>query len=167
MKRLLPRPLVSLLLLAVWLLLNNTVHPAHLLLGAALAVGIPLFSSRLTVGTPRLPRLPTLRKGLLALRLGSVVFYDIIKSNLDVARLILGRESNIRPAFVWLPMDLNDDHAKAVLAGIITMTPGTLSSDFSEDGRWLLIHALNVPDQDALIADIKSRYEAPLKEIFE
>jgi multicomponent K+:H+ antiporter subunit E len=170
MKRLLPQPLVSLLLLVVWLLLNNTVHPAHLLLGAALAVGIPLFSSRLTAGTPRLPpfpQLPQWRKGLLAMRLGGVVFYDIIKSNLDVARLILGRESNIRPAFVWLPLDLNDDHAKAVLAGIITMTPGTLSSDFSEDGRWLLIHALNVPDQDALIADIKSRYEAPLKEIFE
>jgi multicomponent K+:H+ antiporter subunit E len=164
MKRLLPQPLVSLLLLVVWLLLNNTVHPAHLLLGAALAVGIPLFSSRLKVGAPRLPRL---RNGLLAMRLGAVVLYDIIKSNLDVARLILGRESNIRPAFVWLPLDLNDDHAKAVLAGIITMTPGTLSSDFSEDGRWLLIHALNVPDQDALIADIKSRYEAPLKEIFE
>jgi multicomponent K+:H+ antiporter subunit E len=161
MKRLLPQPLVSLLLLVVWLLLNNTLHPAHLLLGAALAVGIPLFSSRLTVSTPRL------HNGLLAMRLGAVVLYDIIKSNLDVARLILGRESNIRPAFVWLPLDLNDDHAKAVLAGIITMTPGTLSSDFSEDGRWLLIHALNVPDQDALIADIKSRYEAPLKEIFE
>lgn len=161
MKRLLPQPFVSLLLLAVWLLLNNTVHPAHLLLGAALAWGIPLFTSRLTVGAPRVRNVPR------ALRLAAVVFYDIIKSNLDVALLILGREANIRPAFVWLPLALTNDHAKAVLAGIITMTPGTLSSDFSEDGRWLLIHALNVSDEDALIADIKARYEVPLKEIFE
>jgi multicomponent K+:H+ antiporter subunit E len=161
MSRLLPQPIVSLLLFVVWLLLNNTVHPAHLLLGAALAVAIPLFTSRLTVGAPRIKKWPRL------FGLTAIVFYDIIKSNLDVARLILGRESNIHPAFVWLPLAITDAHAKALLAGIITMTPGTLSSDFSEDGRWLLIHALNVPDADALIADIKSRYEAPLMEIFE
>jgi multicomponent K+:H+ antiporter subunit E len=160
-KRFLPQPLVSLLLLAVWLLLNNTLHPAHVLLGAALAWGIPLFTSRFTASGARLRNVPR------ALRLAAVVFYDIIKSNLEVARLILGREEKIHPAFVWLPLDVTGDAAKTVLAGIITMTPGTLSADFSEDGRWLLIHALNVTDQDALIADIKLRYEKPLKEIFE
>jgi multicomponent K+:H+ antiporter subunit E len=56
------------------------------------------------------------------------------------------------------------------LAGIITMTPGTLSSDLSPDRKHLLVHALHCPDEAAeaaLVADIKARYEAPLMEIFE
>jgi multicomponent K+:H+ antiporter subunit E len=80
---------------------------------------------------------------------------------------MLGREVNIKPSFVWVPLDISDAHAKAALAGIITMTPGTISADFSDDGQYLLVHAFNVADSDALVADIKSRYELPLKEIFE
>ena len=53
-----------------------------------------------------------------------------------------------------------------LLAGIITMTPGTLSADLSADRRHLLVHAFNITDEAELIASIKTRYEAPLMEIF-
>jgi len=102
-----------------------------------------------------------------ALRLGLVVLWDIVVSNVEVARRILGAESRMKPAFVWVPLAIRDPHGIAALAGIITMTPGTLSSDLSEDGRHLLVHALHVDDAQALVASIKSRYEAPLMRIFE
>ena len=76
----------------------------------------------------------------------------------------------IQPRFVWYPLAIRDPHGIVALAGIITMTPGTLSADLSDDRRHLLIHAFDVDDdaaEAALVADIRARYEAPLIEIFE
>jgi len=160
-KRWLPAPLLSATLFAVWLLLNNTVDAAHLVLGALVAIVVPWFTERLR------PERPRIRRPLVILRLGLVVLWDIVMSNIEVARRILGPEAAIRPAFVWLPLDLTDPHAIVSLAGIITMTPGTLSAELSADRRHLLVHAFNVDDEAALIAQMKARYEAPLKEIFE
>jgi multicomponent K+:H+ antiporter subunit E len=159
--RLLPAPLLSALLFVVWLLLANTLDPAHIVLAALLAVVVPWFTERLR------PERPRVRRPLLILRLGLVVLWDIVLSNIEVARRILGPEGAIKPAFVWVPLDIADPHAILSLAGIITMTPGTLSAELSPDRRYLLVHAFNVDDEAALIAQIKSRYEAPLKEIFE
>jgi len=161
MSRLLPAPLLSATLFAVWLLLNNTLDPAHIALAALLAVVVPRFTE------PLRPERPRVRRPLVVARLGLVVLWDIVLSNVEVARRILGPEAAIRPAFVWVPLDLTDPHAVVSLAGIITMTPGTLSAELSADGRHLLVHAFNVDDQAALVAQIKARYEAPLKEIFE
>ena len=161
MKRLLPAPLLSATLFLTWLLLNSTVDPAHLVLAAALAVVVPWFTEALR------PERPRVRRPLAIVRLGLVVLWDIVLSNIDVARRILGPESAIKPRFVWVPLSLSDPHAILSLAGIITMTPGTLSADLSADRRYLLVHAFNVNDEAALIAQIKARYEAPLKEIFE
>ena len=85
---------------------------------------------------------------------------------LVVARLILGPRAALRPGFVRVPVDLREPYAVFTLACIITLTPGTVSSSISEDRRWLLVHALDVDDEAALIADIRQRYELPLKEIF-
>ena len=161
MKSRFPAPLLSATLFAVWLLLNNTLDPAHLVLGAALAIFVPRFTEGLR------PQRPRIRRPLVVVRLGLVVLWDIVLSNIEVARRILGPEAAIRPAFVWVPLDLTDPHAIVSLAGIITMTPGTLSAELSPDGRHLLVHAFNVDDEAALIAQLKARYEAPLKEIFE
>jgi len=160
-KRLLPAPLLSATLLVVWLLLNNTLDPAQLVLGAALALIVPWFTERLR------PQRPRIRRPLVIVRLALVVLWDIVLSNIEVARRILGPEAAIRPAFVWVPLAITDPHAIVSLAGIITMTPGTLTAELSDDGRHLLVHAFNVDDEAALVAQIKARYEAPLKEIFE
>jgi len=161
MKRRFPAPLLSATLFAVWLLLNNTLDPAQLVLGALLAIVVPWFTETLR------PERPRIRRPLLIVRLGLVVLWDIVLSNIEVARRILGPEEAIRPAFVWMPLELTDPHAIVSLAGIITMTPGTLSAELSPDRRHLLVHAFNVDDEAALIAQMKARYEAPLKEIFE
>ncbi len=161
MRRLVPAPLLSATLFLVWLLLANTLDPAHLLLAAIVAIVVPWFTERLR------PERPRLKKPLLIFQLGMIVLWDIVLSNIEVARQIVGPEAAIKPSFVWVPLVLTDPHAILSLAGIITMTPGTLSADVSPDRRYLLVHAFNVDDEAALIAQIKSRYEAPLKEIYE
>jgi multicomponent K+:H+ antiporter subunit E len=165
MSRLLPAPMASALVFLVWLLLNNTVDPAHLLLAAVLAVALPIATARLVPDRPRI-----LDWGAL-LRLALVVFYDIVVANIEVARRILGPERAIRPRFVWVPLDLRDPHGILALAGMITMTPGTISSELSPDRRHLLVHALHVEggEQGAadLVAGIKQRYEQPLIRIFD
>ncbi|MGL6109241.1 MAG: Na+/H+ antiporter subunit E [Rubrivivax sp.] len=160
-QRLLPAPLLSLVLAIVWPMLNQSGSLGHLLLGLGLAVVVPWFTEPLRADKPRL------RRPGRVLHLGLIVLKDIVTSNIDVARLILGREADIRPGFVWLPLRITDAHGIVALAGIITMTPGTLSADLSPDRRHLLIHAFNVDDEAALIATLQARYEAPLMEIFE
>lgn len=161
MRRILPSPVLSALLFVLWPLLNQSWSPGQLVLGAALALGIPWFSERLRPGKP------ALRAPWVIVRLGFVVLWDIVIANVEVARRILGRESAIRPRFVWLPLTITDPHGIVALAGIVTMTPGTLSSELTPDRRHLLIHVLNVDDEAALVAGIKARYEAPLLAIFE
>lgn len=160
MKRWLPAPLLSVTVFVVWLLLVATLEPAHLLLAAVLAVVLPLLAQRLREDTAHA------RRPGVAARLIVVVLWDIVLSNIEVARRILGRESRMRPAFVWIPLDITNRHGISALAGIITMTPGTVSSELSPDQRHLLVHFLHLEDADAAIAHIKSRYEAPLREVF-
>ena len=164
MKRLLPTPLLSVLLLATWLLLNESVSVGNLALGALFAFAIPWLTG------PFMPDPPRVKNWATVLRLAAVVLRDIVVSNLDVAKRVLGPEAAIASRFVWIALRIRDPHGIVALAGIITMTPGTLSSDLSPDRRHLLVHVLHCSDdtaQAALIADIQARYENPLMEIFE
>ncbi len=160
MKTLLPSPLMSLALWLVWVLASDHVGAGQLLLGAVLAWLVPLFLRG------HLGESPRVRRPLTALRLLFVVLRDIVVSNVEVARQVLGPESAIHPGFVEVPLDLASTHGIAVLAAIVTMTPGTLTCDVAADRSHLLVHALHLTDAAALVADIKARYEAPLVEIF-
>lgn len=160
MKAWLPAPLLSLAVFVVWLMLAATFDPAHLLLAALLAVVLPLLAQRLR------PERVRMRHPALAAKLALRVLADIVLSNIEVARRILGRESRIRPGFIWIPLDLRNPYGIATLAGIITMTPGTLSAELSPDRRHLLVHCFHLEDAAATIAQIKQRYETPLREIF-
>jgi multicomponent K+:H+ antiporter subunit E len=160
----LPGPIISAALFVTWLMLNQSVSVGQMLLAAALALVIPLFTQRVRVDKAR-PR-----AWGAAARLTAVVLLDIVKSNIDVARRVLGPEAAIQPRFFWLPLTIRDPHGIVLLAGIITTTPGTISADLSPDRTHLLVHALHCPDEAAaaaMAADIKARYEAPLMEIFE
>jgi multicomponent K+:H+ antiporter subunit E len=157
----LPHPWLSLALLLAWLALNQSLHPAHWLLGALFAWLLPALAH------PLLPDLPRLRRKPLAAKLVVVFLWDIVLANIQVARLILGPVSRLRTAFFYVPMDAESELARALLAGMITMTPGTLSVAFEDGGRRLLVHTLDLPDEAATVADIKQRYEQPLIRIFE
>lgn len=163
-KRLFPHPLLSLLLLACWLCLNNTLGPGQVLLGSVLAVAIPVFTRRFWP-EPLLVHRP----GRL-IAYAALVLYDIVVANLQVAALILGPRSRLAPAYVRVPLDLRRDFAVTVLASTVTLTPGTISVDIARDesgGRVLVVHALRCLDPAELVRSIKDRYERRLMEILE
>lgn len=159
-RRWLPHPLLSLCLLLVWLLLVNDFGVGHWLLGAVLGWLIPLVSQLFWINPPRIHR--PVKLCLFFLR----VLVDIIVANLQVAKLILGPTSKLRPAFVEIPLLLEDELALTMLASVISLTPGTVSADLSDDRRTLLVHSLDVGDEAVLVHEIKTRYEAPLLEVF-
>ncbi|MCB5225251.1 Na+/H+ antiporter subunit E [Alishewanella sp. 16-MA] len=168
----LPTPYRSVLLFLVWLLLNQSVAPVHLFFGFVLALLIPWISAKF-----RDPQ-PLIERPILALRYILMVLMDIVTANAQVAILILGPTKRLKPAFVRVPLDLQHELPITILASTVSMTPGTVSADIyptkemlaegeEVKQRWLLIHVLNLEDEAELIASIKSRYEAPLKEIFQ
>ena len=160
MRRLFPHPAESLLLLVCWLLLVNSVAFGQWLLGAFLGWAIP-FCFR-----PLLIERPFRWHPLKLARFLVMVMGDIVVANFQVARLTLGRVQALRPAFVAVPIDLDNELAISVLVSVVSLTPGSLPADLSADRRTLLVHGLDVADAAAMVAGIKSRYEAPLKEIF-
>ncbi|WP_028671777.1 Na+/H+ antiporter subunit E [Saccharospirillum impatiens] len=160
MRRLFPFPYLSLLLLITWLLMNNSVSPGQILLGGILALVIPL-------GTASMRKTqPTLKKPFLAVKYLLMLMGDIIVSNIEVAIQVLGPVRNITPGFIAVPLDISQDLPITLLASSISLTPGTVSLEVSEDKQWLYVHVLNLVDEAGTIANIKQRYESPLREIF-
>lgn len=160
MNRLLPLPITSLAILGLWLVLASSYTAGSLVLGLLVAVAVPVWTVRFW------PDRPVLRRPLKAVRFGLLVGRDIVAANIVVARQVLGPLDRLRPGFVEVPLDLDDPFVATLLAGVVTLTPGTVSIDIDMERKLLSVHALDVPDRSALIAQIKSRYEQPLKEIF-
>jgi multicomponent K+:H+ antiporter subunit E len=160
MKSWFPSPMMSLSVFGVWLLLVASLEPGHVLLAAVLAVLLPLLAQRLRTEQAGM------RRPDVAVRLAFRVLWDIVLSNIEVAGRILGSEARIHPGFVWVPLDIRNPYGISALAGIITMTPGTLSAELSADRRYLLVHCFHLEDAAGTIAQIKQRYEAPLREVF-
>ncbi|ACI92329.1 probable K(+)/H(+) antiporter subunit E [Afipia carboxidovorans OM5] len=159
--KVLPYPIASASLLGFWLLINQSLSLGQFLLGAGVGlVGGWAFAAL------ELPKL-RLRRPFTILRLATMVFTDIVKSNIAVAKIILGFGSRERsPGFVEIPLELRDPYGLAALACIITSTPGTLWVKFDEPTGTLTIHVLDLIDRTEWIRTIKSRYERPLMEIF-
>ncbi len=160
LRRWFPSVPLTLTIVAFWLVMNDAFNPAHIAFGLFLGWVIPLFATRLDREFARIGRLGGVP------RLVAHVLWDILVSNLVVARQVLGREARIHPAFVWYPLDIANIHGIAALASIITLTPGTVTAVLSEDRKYLLIHVFHLDDREALVAGIKERYERPLMEIF-
>ncbi len=160
MKRFIPSLPASIAVFVLWLLLVADLGAAHVALAAALAIMLPLIATLVR------PQRALVGKPWVIARLLGTVAVDIVLSNIEVARRILGPQHVLRPQFIWVPLELTDIHGITILASIITLTPGTVSAELTNDRRHLLVHGFNVPDAEAAIAQIKSRYEAPLKEIF-
>lgn len=159
--RALPQPFVSLSILGLWLALAPRFSTGQLLLAAIVAVVIPLATNRFWPGRVRVAR-----PGL-ALLLFLRVMRDIALANLRVARLVLGPIERLNPVFVDVPLEVEDPFVATLLGSIVSLTPGTVSIDINLPHRRLLVHALDVEDEAALIAAIKTDYEAPLKEVFQ
>ena len=160
-RRLLPHPGLSGMLAVVWLLLLNSISVGAVLMALVVGLLVPLFTAPYWRDKPRL------RFGWAMIDYLAVVIGDIAIANFQVAWLILfRRDRDLRACWLVIPLDVRQPEAITSLAGTISLTPGTVSTDVSADGRLLLVHALDVADREAEIARIKSRYEARLLRIF-
>lgn len=162
LRKIFPHPLLSVVLVIVWVLLVNTLTLNAVVFGAILGLVVPLLTRAYWPDAPRL------RNPLMITEYMLVVLWDIVVANVQVAMIILFKsDAARRPGWVTVPLDLRTPEAITVLAGTITMTPGTVSSDLSADGHAILVHCLHAPDTAAVRDQIKSRYERRLMEIFE
>ena len=159
--RLLPHPLLTLMLTVVWTLLQNEVSAGMVIFGLILGIIIPILTSAWWPDRPS------------GFRMGKMIIYcliviwDIMVANVQVAWIVLTRpNSKLRPAWVVVPLELRQPEAITILAGTIPLTPGTVSADLSDAGHSLLVHALDTEDPDAVRDEIKHRYERRLLEIF-
>jgi multicomponent K+:H+ antiporter subunit E len=156
-------PTIVLCLTLLWLILQQTIAPDQILLGAILAALLAWASSKLRPLRARLRRID------LAAVLILVVLWEIVQSNIAVGRIVLGlvRGREVRSGFVDIPLELRDPLGLAALAAIITATPGTVWAGLSADGKHLTLHILDIEDEQHWIRYIKDRFERPLMRIFE
>lgn len=160
-ERWLPHPLLTVVLTGFWLLLLNDVSVGGLVLGLAMGIVIPLYTTHFWPSPPRIKSYPK------ALAYFFLALWDIVVANVLVSYWILfWKNEQLQSRFFTVPLELRRPEAIVTLGGTITMTPGTVSCDLSADGRTLLVHGLHVPDEAGAVATIKSRYEARLLEIF-
>jgi len=161
MTRLMPSPLGSLILAAIWLLLNQSLSPGQLLLAVVFGLSGPLLLKQLDV-----PALQV-RRPLAVLRLAQIIVVDVVRSNIAVSGVLLRSNKGRRSGFVRIPLQLQSPYALTALACIITATPGTSWVTHDSDSGILVIHVLDLVEGDDWIATIKGRYERLLMEIFE
>lgn len=158
---LLPHPFLTLLLAVVWTLLQNQVSAGMVVFGVILGIIIPFGTSIWWPDTPKGFRLGKMLSYIV------MVIWDILVANVEVAWIVLTvPNAKLKPAWITIPLDLRQPEAITVLAGTITLTPGTVSADLSDEGHDLLVHILHTEDANAVRDEIKRRYEARLKEIF-
>ena len=156
-----PHPLLTLLLAVVWVLLQNSMTAGMAVFGLILGIIIPKITANWWPERPGGIRIGKMFVYAL------IVLWDIMVANVQVAWIVLTRSNaKLRPVWVVIPLDLRQPEAITVLAGTITLTPGTVSADLSDEGHSLLVHALDAADPDAVRDEIKTRYERRLKEIF-
>lgn len=156
-------PVLVAVLAVIWLLLNEALSLGQLLLGIALSMLLVWFGANLRPVRASLHRVDR------AAGLFFVVFWDIVRSNFAVARIVLGLvgKRRVRSGFLQVPLDLRDDHGLAALACIVTSTPGTVWAGLSPDRSTLTLHVLDLRDEAEWVRTIKQRYERRLMEIFE
>ncbi|HEV7309071.1 Na+/H+ antiporter subunit E [Ensifer sp.] len=155
-----PYPLLTVALLFVWLLLNQSIAPGTVVMGTLLATGLGWVTLKLS------PLRSHPRRILFAVRFGFTVALDVIRSNLAVAGVILrARRRPPSSGFLTVDLDLEDENALALLACVMTATPGTAWLEYDRLRKSLLFHVLDMENEDVWIQTVK-RYEAALKEIF-
>jgi multicomponent K+:H+ antiporter subunit E len=160
-RRVLPHPTTSVVLLVTWVLLARSTAPFVLVGGAILAFFVPLVTSEFWPDQPRIHRPGAL------LRFLPVFTWDVLVANVKVAWLIVNVARKLEPRWIVIPLDLTDPYAITTLANVISLTPGTVSAEVGPDRKTLLVHCLDVEDEEKEIAFIKRRYEAPIREIFQ
>lgn len=153
--------LLNLLLALLWGALSDSLTPAGLLTGFVLGALVLAVAER-ALGPARY-----LRRLIRSLVLAGVFLVELVRSSLQVAREVLTPRHRMRPAVLEVPLDLENETAIALLANLVSLTPGTLSVDVASDRSSLYVHAMYADDPDAVRRAIKRDFERRVREVFE
>ncbi len=152
--------LVNLVLALAWCAVTGSFVALNLLFGFVLS-GIALGLIREQVGS-----VGYFHQVFRAIELTVIFIWELIKSSVNVAAIVLTPRKKLRPAIIAYPIDVETDEEKTLLANLITLTPGTLSMDISDDGKTLYVHCIDADDPEAIIADIKTTFERRIQKVF-
>ncbi|MGX5665564.1 Na+/H+ antiporter subunit E [Rhizobium daejeonense] len=145
----------------IWLAVTGSATLHNLLLGLVVS-GLSLSLIREQTKTTGYPVRP-LRVSLLI----GLFFVELAKSAFKVAVLVVKPKMEIKPGIFAYPLTVKGDFEIALLANLITLTPGTLSVDVSEDRKTLYVHALDCSDVEGARRDIAEGFERRIREAFE
>lgn len=153
------RLLMNFLLALAWMALTGKFTFSNFLFGFILGFGIMFFQSRKPESRRYFMRLPKM--------IAFVFFflYELIKANLQVAYDVVTPTFYMRPGIVAIPLDAKTDLEITLLANLISLTPGTLSLDVSDDKKVLYVHAMYIKDKEIFINNVKSGFERRLLDI--
>lgn len=162
MKSWFPAPWLSVCLLAIWLLLNQSLELGQILFGILLAIAIPVITA------PLRPNFPAVTRPIALFRLLSYALVEIIRSSFNVSRIILFRGTkNVNSQFIIIPLDMDNPVGLALLSCLINSTPGTVWVEYFSDRRELSLHVFDLHDEAWWIDTIKNKYEKPIMAVFE
>ena len=152
--------LVNLLFTFAWGAVTGSFSVVNLILGFCLG-GIALFLIREQVGT-----FGYYMRALKVLLLFGTFIYELVLSALRVARILISPKIDLKPGIIAYPLTVDRDFEITMLANLITLTPGTLSVDVSEDRKFLFVHCIDAPDHENTIEEIKNSFERRIMEAF-
>ncbi|SON54857.1 Na(+)/H(+) antiporter subunit E [Hartmannibacter diazotrophicus] len=153
--------LVNLLFALLWAAITNSYTLPNIIFGFLLGL-LALSLVRHPVGTVRY-----FSRGRKIVELVLLFFWELVLSGIRVMRVVIKPDMKLNPGFIAFPLTVTRDFEITLLANLITLTPGTLSVDVSEDRRFIYVHCIDVPDPDAVVADIRSGFEAKIIEAFQ
>ena len=161
MRRLLPHPVLALILLVFWLVMQQSAGLGHILLGGAVAIGVShLAGAFVTERT-------TIRRPYKFIQLAAIAGVDIVRSNLAVLVILFQPRPQPKAGFIEMELRLTSQTGLAVLACIITATPGSAWLEYDKARNTVLIHVLDLVDEAQWVETIRTRYETLVLELFQ
>jgi multicomponent Na+:H+ antiporter subunit E len=153
--------LMNILLALAWVALTGQFGWFNLAFGFALGYAILYFGARGNDSGGYFRRITR------AARFSAYVAWQLVLANVKVARTVLFTPVHrLRPGIVAVPLDIESDAEITMLANLITLTPGTLSLDVSDDRRVLYVHSIEVDDPSAFRDETKTGFERAVEEVF-
>lgn len=150
---------INLIIAVMWMFLSETYTLTSFISGYILGIVLLLLLNRYIPGRFYLDRL------LKVIQLILLFIKELIKSNIDIVKLVYTPKPEIEPGIFAYQTELETDWELTLLANLITLTPGTLSVAISNDNSIIYIHAMDIDDINESIQSIKMTFEKAIMEV--
>lgn len=150
---------LNLIAATAWMLFQNSFTFVDFVIGYIIGI-IALYFAR-----PLLGYTFYMRRVVAAIKLFFLFLKELVVANIDVLKVVLSPKLNVSSSIIAVPTKLESKGEITLLAVLITLTPGTLSMDFSDDSQTIYIHALDAPDREQFIKDIQQTFERAIMEV--